>query len=145
MPRLPPCCRCPPAASHAAREASWSGFAAYCKAQIGKVEALAAEQADHKLHAHYRRSRVLQRFPGLYESLHAKAYGEWDEDMWGDYIAYMARAQQLPWDASAGALTADQKREMVEEVAAATGIPAEKITEAIEKKKAAAGGKAKAA
>ena len=49
------------AANHATSERAWAGFEAFCKGRATELEALAAEQKDHKLHRWYRRARVWQR------------------------------------------------------------------------------------
>ncbi len=48
-------------AAHAAKEASWSGFAAYCTARLKELDTLKAEQGAHKLHKWYRRRQLYQR------------------------------------------------------------------------------------
>jgi hypothetical protein len=63
---------------------AWEGFASYCLEKVEELKKLAAEQADHKLHRWYRRRRIWQRFPGLYEELHNKVRGSWDKEMWGN-------------------------------------------------------------
>ena len=63
---------------------AWEGFSKYCTEKVAELKLLAAEQADHKLHRWYRRSRIWQRFPGLYEELHNKARGTWDRELWGN-------------------------------------------------------------
>ena len=51
---------------------------------MDELKAVAAEQADHKLHRWYRRRRIWQRFPGLYEDLHNKVRGSWDKELWAN-------------------------------------------------------------
>ena len=64
-------------------------------------QALQAEQSAHKLHRWYRRARVWQRFPGLYESIHHRVRGTWESALWAQYIEYKARVTPLPWNEAA--------------------------------------------
>lgn len=102
--------------AHRVKEAAWEGFAAYCSGKVAELQTLAAEQADHKLHRWYRRSRLWQRFPGLYEELHHKVRGAWDRELWGNYIAYRSRTVALPWNPSHGAVTEEKRKEIYGEV-----------------------------
>ena len=68
---------------------AWASFSAYCVEKVAELKTLAAEQADHKLHRWYRRSRIWQRFPGLYEELHHKARGTWDRELWGNVSVHV--------------------------------------------------------
>jgi hypothetical protein len=115
--------------AHEAKEKAWSGFAQYCSKRVEELETLAAEQKDHKMHRWYRRRRVWQRFPGLYESLHNKVRGEWDNELWATYISYKALAQPLPWDPSAGDVTSEVRSQIVSEMSAASGIKPEELVE----------------
>ncbi len=126
----------PAAASHESKESAWSGFAAFCKARVAELEKLSGEQAEHKLHRWYRRARIWQRFPGLYETLHNRARGTWDNDMWAAYLTYRARLTPLPWDPTVGDVGEDKRKAILEDVATRSGISAETIAGAI-------GGKAK--
>ena len=49
------------AKAHAAKEAAWTGFAAYCKTRVAEIDALAEEQSKHKLHRYYRRRQLYAR------------------------------------------------------------------------------------
>ncbi len=69
-------------AAHAEKERAWGKFADFCAERVKELQVLAAEQKDFKLHRFFRRSRIWQRFPGLYESLHNKVRGEWNNDLW---------------------------------------------------------------
>lgn len=48
-------------AAHEKSEASWAKFEEHCRSKVAELQTLQAEQADHKLHRWYRRSRVWQR------------------------------------------------------------------------------------
>jgi hypothetical protein len=115
------------AAAHARKEAGWAGFAGYCAARIAELRALQAEQAAHKLHAWYRRRQLYARFPGLYEALHHRVRGEWDVSLWGQYIAYRAKAQPLPWDPSFGEVDDQKRRELMLGIAAKAGVTPEAL------------------
>jgi len=113
--------------AHEAKEAAWAGFATYCKARVGELEKLAAEQADHRLHRWYRRSRVWQRFPGLYESLHHRARGTWDKELWANYLQYKARLTALPWDVNVGDVDESKRKAILSDVATRSGLAPEQV------------------
>lgn len=49
------------AAAHAAKEAAFTGFSAYCAARVKDLVALAEEQSKNKLHRWYRRRQLYSR------------------------------------------------------------------------------------
>jgi hypothetical protein len=114
-------------ASADAKEAAWTGFASYCKSRVTELRALAETQTDHALHRFYRRSRVWQRFPGLYESLHHRARGTWDNALWANYISYKARLTALPWDPTTGDITESRRKDILKEVATRSGLTPEQV------------------
>lgn len=116
----PSCLRSRP--SHRLRAQAWEGFASYCQGKVAELQALAAEQADHKLHRWYRRSRLWSRFPGLYEELHHKVRGTWDRELWASYIGYKARTVPLPWNPAHGSVSEEKRVAIYGEVSAATGL-----------------------
>lgn len=77
-------------------------------------------------------------FPGLYETLHNKARGTWDNEMWGNYIAYKARLTPLPWDASVGDLDDAKRKAIVSDFASKSGVAADQVAVAAGEKKALA-------
>ena len=115
------------AATHAAKEAGWTGFSNYCASRISELKALQAEQTKHKLHAWYRRRQLYSRFPGLYESLHHKVRGDWDVSLWGQYIAYRAKQTAFPWDPNHGEVDDQKKRELMLGIAAKAGVKPEAL------------------
>lgn len=116
-------------AAHAKSETAWAGFETYCRGKVAELTALQAEQQDHKLHRWYRRARVWQRFPGLYQSIHHRVRGTWENGLWADYINYKARATPLPWNEAAVAPAPDEakKREMLEAIAAKSGLSKKQV------------------
>jgi len=118
------------AAAHETKEAAWTGFASFCASRIGELAKLEAEQRDHKLHRWYRRARLWQRFPGLYETLHNKARGTWDNEMWGNYIAYKARLTAVPWDPTVGDLDDAKRKALNADFAAKSGLDATQVAAA---------------
>jgi hypothetical protein len=63
----------------------------------------------------------------MYERIHHKVRGEWDNDVWNNYIAYQARAVALPWDPAAGEKTEAQRAAVAKEIAASTGLDLETV------------------
>lgn len=110
-------------ANHEKAEAAWTGFENYCKGKVAELKQLQKEQQDHKLHRWYKRARVWQRFPGLYESLHHRVRGAWEQQLWGDYINYKARAVPLPWnEATIGVVDDAKKEELLKNIADKSGL-----------------------
>ena len=116
--------------AHKTKEKAWEGFAAYCASRIAELKRLSEDQADHKLHRWYRRRRVWQRFPGLYEKLHNQVRGTWDKELWGNYLSYKARAVALPWDPAHGDVTEEEKKKLIADMAAKSGIAESTIASA---------------
>ena len=66
-------------------------------------------------------------FPGLYESLHHKVRGQWDVEVWAQYLAYRAKLTNLPWDPNHGEVTAQKKAELKAAIAAKAGTTLEAL------------------
>ena len=101
---------------------AWESFAKYCGDKVAELQVLAAEQSDYKLHRWFRRSRLWQRFPGLYSELHDKVRGTWDKDVWATYIAFRGGAKALPWDPQHGAVDEAGRKGIFEDIASKTGM-----------------------
>lgn len=67
------------------------------------------------------------RFPGLYESLHHRARGTWDRDLWANYLSYKARLQALPWDINVGEVDDAKRKQILGEVASRSGLTPEQV------------------
>lgn len=67
-------------------------------------------------------------FPGLYESLHHRARGAWEQALWNDYISYKARVVPLPWnEATIGNVDEDKVKEMRAEIADKCGLSPKQV------------------
>lgn len=66
-------------------------------------------------------------FPGLYESLHHKVRGQWDVEIWAQYLAYRSKTVPLPWDPNHGDMTAEKKAELKAAIAAKAGTTVEAL------------------
>jgi len=70
---------------------------------------------------------ALCSFPGLYESLHHKVRGQWDVEIWAQYLAYRSKTVPLPWDPNHGDMTAEKKAELKAAIAAKAGTTVEAL------------------
>jgi hypothetical protein len=61
-------------------------------------------------------------FPGLYESMHHKVRGQWDQEVWGNYLNYKAKMQALPWDPAHGDMTEEKLKDMKTAIATKAGV-----------------------
>lgn len=81
-------------------------------------------------------------FPGLYESLHNKVRGTWDVALWGQYIAYKAKASPLPWEPTTGDVDDAKTREIMLSISSKAGTTPEALGFTLPKETAAAPAKA---
>ena len=53
--------------------------------------------------------------------------GQWDVEVWAQYLAYRAKSTPLPWDPNHGEMTAAKKAEMKAAIAAQAGTTLEAL------------------
>lgn len=66
-------------------------------------------------------------FPGLYETLHHKVRGQWDVDIWANYLSYRAKVTPLPWDPSVGDVDEARRKEIMQGIASKAGVAPEAL------------------
>ena len=54
--------------------------------------------------------------------MHHKVRGQWDQEVWGNYLNYKAKMQALPWDPNHGDMTDEKLKDMKSAIATKAGV-----------------------
>ena len=63
----------------------------------------------------------------MYETLHNKVRGQWDVDIWANYLAYRGKVQSLPWDPTVGDVDGSRRKDIMKNIATKAGVAPETL------------------
>lgn len=63
----------------------------------------------------------------MYETLHHKVRGQWDVEIWANYLSYKAKSTPLPWDPTVGDVDEGRRKEIMHNIATKAGVAPETL------------------